>query len=264
MKILAELFRRQPTLATAAQICLIAVLPCLLAMWVDARLINGISVWIKPAKFFVSLALYYATLAWFFGYLPQAAQASRGGHFVIRAALIAGLLEMAWLIAAAVVGVPSHFNRQSLVWGVLYPAAGIAATMLMLAVLVQGVMISRDRSVNLPPAFRRSLVLGAGLSFAVTLITAAVLSSGTGHWVGGTPSDAAGLPLVGWSRTGGDLRVAHFFALHLHQALPLAGWAIVWSQLPRALAAVHLSAVLMVGWVGFTFVQALQGRAVLG
>ena len=127
-----------------------------------------------------------------------------------------------------------------------------------------GLRTSMRQQCVLPPAFRRSLVLGAGLSFTVTLITAAVLSSGTGHWVGGTPSDAAGLPLVGWSRTGGDLRVAHFFALHLHQALPLVGWAIVWSQLQRALAAVHLSAVLMVGWVGFTFVQALQGRALMG
>ena len=256
----SELQRRQPLLATAAQICLITILPCLLAMLVDVRLVNGISVWIKPAKFLLSLALYYATLAWIFGYLPRAAQGSRGGLFVIRAALIAGLLEMAWLIAAAVAGVPAHFNRESLVWALLYGAAGVGATTLLLAVLVQGVMIARDRSVDLQPAFRRSLVLGAGLSFAMTLATAFVLASGIGHWVGGTPSDAAGLWLMGWSRTGGDLRVAHFFALHLHQALPLVGWAIVRGGLPRPMVAVHLSAVLMVGWVIFVFVQALQGR----
>ena len=65
---------------------------------------------------------------------------------------------------------------------------------------------------------------------------------------------------MGWSRTGGDLRVAHFFALHLHQALPLVGLAIVRGGLPRPMVAVHLSAVLMVGWVIFVFVQALQGR----
>ena len=47
---------------------------------------------------------------------------------------------------------------------------------------------------------------------------------GPGHWVGGLRSDEHGLPLVGWSTTGGDLRVPHFFATHLMQALPLTGW----------------------------------------
>ena len=251
--------RRQPMLATAAQICLIAVLPCLLAAWVDPRTVNGISAWIKPAKFFFSLSVHYATLAWFFGYLPRAAQAGRAGRFVIAAPLAAGALEMAWLLAAAVFGVPSHFNRSSLVWELAYVGAGLGAVTLLLAVLVQGLMLARDRQVPLAPAFRRALVLGALLSFAATLVTAGVLSSGLGHAVGANSGDAGGLPLMGWSRTAGDLRVAHFFALHLHQALPLVGWAVVRSGMRHAMLAVHGAAAVMLAWVVFTFVQAQMG-----
>jgi hypothetical protein len=73
---LAELERRQPQLASVARLFLLAAIPCLIAMIVDSRTVNDVSGWIKPTKFFVSLALYFATLAWYFGYLPQTAQRS--------------------------------------------------------------------------------------------------------------------------------------------------------------------------------------------
>jgi hypothetical protein len=69
---------------------------------------------------------------------------------------------------------------------------------------------------------------------------------------------------MGWSRSGGDLRVAHFFALHLHQALPLAGWLIVAGGMRRPLAAVHGAALAMLAFTAFTFVQALSGQPFLG
>lgn len=50
------LYRRQPQLTTAAAISLVAILPCLMALLLDTRTVNGISVWIKPTKFFISFA----------------------------------------------------------------------------------------------------------------------------------------------------------------------------------------------------------------
>ena len=52
----------------------------------------------------------------------------------------------------------------------------------------------------------------------------AISRSGAGHWIGGDQTDATGLPFFHWSTTGGDLRVAHFAALHLMQAVPLIAW----------------------------------------
>ena len=46
--------------ATVALLSLAMV--CLLAGTLDERLFNGVSVWAKPSKFAVSLALYFVTL----------------------------------------------------------------------------------------------------------------------------------------------------------------------------------------------------------
>ena len=254
---LAELERRQPQLASMARLFLLAAIPCVIAIMVDPRTVNDVSGWIKPTKFFVSLALYFATLAWYFGYLPEAAQRSYAGRFVIWAAIIAGALEMTWMVAAATNGVPSHFNREA-AWAVAYSAAGVGAVTLMIAVLVQGVLLARDRVVRIAPAFRLSLVLAAIVSFAATVFIAMTMASGNGHWIGGVRSDAGGLPLLGWSRTGGDLRVAHFWALHAHQLIPLAGWLVVRSGMRWQRSAVLAFAVAYAGLIAFTFVQALQ------
>lgn len=255
-----ELRRRQPALATMALLFALAIVPCLIALAVDTRTVNDISVWIKPIKFLLSLAVYYATLAWCFGFLPAAAQQTRAGRFVIVVPLVAGVLEMAWLLAAAVMGVPAHFNRASVAWAVAYGVAGVGAVLLLVAIFVQGRMIARDRTVEVAPAMRRALVLGATLSAAATLVSAGVLSSGSGHWVGGPASDAGGLPLIGWSRQVGDLRVAHFFALHLQQALALVGWALARSRWAERTRLVDIAAAAMLAFTIFTFVQALAGR----
>lgn len=257
--VLAELERRQPQLASAARLFMLAAIPCLIAMLVDPRTINDVSGWVKPTKFLASLALYFATLCWYFGYLPQTAQRSAAGRFVIWAAIIAGTLEMTWLIAAAMHGVPSHFNRAPM-WSIAYSAAGAGAVTLMIAVLVQGVQLARERTVQLAPAFRLSLVLAAVISFAATIYVAMTLASSNGHWIGGVRSDAGGVPILAWSRTGGDLRVAHFWALHAHQLIPLAGWLIVRTGMRWQRTAVLAYAVAYLGLIAFTYVQALQGR----
>ena len=259
---LAELERRQPQLASVARLFLLAAIPCLIAMMVDSRTVNDVSGWIKPTKFFVSLAFYFATLAWYFGYLPQTAQRSYAGRFVIWAAIIAGTLEMTWMVAAATNGVPSHFNRDG-VWATAYSLAGMGAVTLMVAVLVQGLQLARDRVVRIAPALRLSLVIGAILSCAATVFIGMTLASGDGHWIGGARSDAGGLPLLGWSRTGGDLRVAHFWALHAHQFIPLAGWLVVRTGMRWQRSAVLVFAAAYIGLIAFTFMQALQEQPFL-
>jgi hypothetical protein len=123
----------------------------------------------------------------------------------------------------------------------------------------QGVLVARQPAGVLAPALQRAITLGAVIAFAGTLVTAGYLSSANGHWVGGTSSDAGGLPLTGWSRDGGDLRVAHFFALHAQQALPLLGVVLVRLGRPDATRVVWVGAAGYVALIVFTFVQALAG-----
>lgn len=248
----------QPHLAAGALLSLLALVPVLIALSIDTRTVNDIDVWIKPAKFLVSFVVYLGTLAWVFGQLPRAVQESRSGRAIIRIALGACLLESLWLIGAAVAGVPAHFNRISLFWSAAYSAAGVVAVTMLAMILWQGLLVARQPRGAIAPALKAAIVLGAVIAFAATLVTAGYLSSGTGHWVGGTRSDAAGLSLLGWSRDGGDLRVAHFLALHAQQALPLLGVLLVALRRPQATTAVWLGAAVYVALIAFTFVQALS------
>src|SRR5690606_5801344 len=125
-------------------------------------------------------------------------------------------------------------------------------------------MIARDRTMPIAPALRWGIVAGAVIAFVATLITAGYMSMNGGHWVGGIASDANGLPLFGWSRTGGDLRVAHFFALHAQQAMPALGLIAVALGRPSSRGAIAAGAVAYLGLIAFTFVQALRGVPFLG
>jgi hypothetical protein len=82
----------------------------------------------------------------------------------------------------------------------------------------------------------------------------------TGRWVDGVRNDSHGIPLMGWSGVGGDLRVPHFFALHVMQALPVLGLAADRWAKGRAKAVVMAGVGVWIAIVIGTFVQALNGE----
>ncbi len=254
---------RQPKLAAFGLLFVLTAIPLVAAGLIDPRTVNGVSVWVKPVKFLLSIALYLWTLAWFIGYLGPRSRQSLAGRYVVHGTVLFTTLELAWIIGMSVAGQPSHFNRASPAGAFLYGLAGLVAVGLTASMLVQGVQLARDRTVALAPAFRLALVLGSLLGGVGTLVFAGVLASGQGHWVGGIASDAAGLPLLGWSRTGGDLRVAHFWATHAQQLVPLAGAVLARVAGRWALPATALAALAYAAFTVFTFAQALGGHPFL-
>ncbi len=258
---LSAFVRREPAFAATTVFLIAMMLPTGLALVLDARLLNGVNVWIKPLKFEISLAVYLGTLAWFANFLPQRLLQSVRYRLLSWAVVIAVAAEMLWIGGAAHLGIASHFNVATPAMQALYPLMGLLAIIITMPSLVYGLALLRHRDSGLAPAFRLSLVIGLVLTFVLTVLVAGFMASGTGHGVGGSGSDAGGVPFLGWSRDGGDLRVAHFFASHGMHFIPAIGYAAARSLRPRvAQTAVILASALFVGFVAYAFVEALQGK----
>jgi hypothetical protein len=262
-----QLLRDQTAVAIALGTMLFcaALLPVTGAAYLmDERLVNGINVWTKPLKFEFSLAVHFVTLALMLGLLTQAARGSRLVGWTLYAAAVSCVAELGYIALQSARGRASHFNADTPIEAALYNIMGIGALILTIAPIVVGIQIWRNGRAEIGEGLHRGAVLGLVLGGMATIFTAGFLSSSfiveTGRWVNGVRNDAGGIPLMGWSGTGGDLRVPHFFALHLMQVLPVLGlMADHWAK-GRSLAIVYAGVGVWLVIVAGTFAQALNGN----
>lgn len=260
---LKTLLGAEPALTILGLLLLVLLAPTIFAGLIDGRMTNDVTVWSKPVKFQVALAVYVLTLAVFARWLPADTQRKRWYRIYIGAVIGAILLEMIWLMGAAANGVPAHFNKTP-VGEAIYMSMGGLAVLLTSASAVYAWQIARNGQTELPPVVKESIVVGLALVLPLTVITAGTMSAFDGHWVGGVRSDAAGLAIFGWARDGGDLRVAHFFSTHAMHFLPVAGLASLAIFGHEERRPIRIATLLFLALVAFTFVQALSGRPFLG
>ncbi|QEE47335.1 hypothetical protein FVA81_23210 [Rhizobium sp. WL3] len=241
--------------------------PSLLALGLDDRLINDISVWSKPLKFQASLILMLATLFFLLSLIEARTRAGRGVWLASLVAVITATGEILYITLQAARGRASHFNDSTPVEAMAYSVMGAGAALLVLSSMVIGVYILLRPRPDAPTALRLGGGWGLLLGSVATLFSAFALGSGAidgpGHWVGGIKTDIGGLPLFGWSRSGGDLRVPHFFATHIMQALPILGLGLDRFAPRFARPGIAIGALVSLAVVGATFIQAVQGRPFL-
>jgi len=248
-----------PTLTAIGLAMVVSLALTLPALALDPRQFRGESVWLKPVKFQMALAIYLLTLAWFSRWLPEAVLAGRRMRIFLSAVAFGTVAEMLWIGGAAMFATASHYNSNPAMYAI-YALMGAVAVLLTTVSLVFGMAFWRDRSGTLAEPLRLSLALGLILTFALTLPAAGTLSGLPGHFIG-TPVTGDAVPVMGWSREVGDLRLAHFLATHALHAVPLAGLAAQ-AVLPRGLAsgAVWGAAGLYAALTALAFVLALMGR----
>ncbi|HZF95228.1 MAG TPA: hypothetical protein VEZ20_10210 [Allosphingosinicella sp.] len=258
--LLAEIVERQRMLAFYGLATLLLALPVLALIPLDDRTLHGVSVWMKPAKFLVSIGIFTLTAAWFYGYVRPERRRSPMMRRTAWTIVVASALELAYIGWKASQGQDSHFNMGTPVAALMYGLMGVAAVVLVGTTLPLAWEIARRPLPGLATDFVAAVVTGLALTFLLGGGLGGYMSSGTGHDVG-----AAGghFPVFGWNRLGGDLRVAHFFGIHAEQAIPLLAF------LAGGLAARLRWAVLAGGtalYVAVTlgvFFQAVAGRPFL-
>jgi hypothetical protein len=253
----------------------------------DPRTIGGAPAWLKPTKFAVSITVYTFTLLWLLGHVRQEA---RWRARLVRATgwvvLVVFAVEWVAIVGQVLRGTTSHFNFATPFDAALYSAMGVAINVLMGANVVVVVLLLTQRFAS--PAFGTSLrwglaitVLGMAQAILMTLPTAQQLAGWQeggpitvigAHSVGAPDGAAAegsgavaGLPVVGWRRDVGDLRVGHFVGLHALQVLPLVG-AVLQRRRLRERQRAGLVHVAGAGYLGLTALvtwQALRAQPLL-
>jgi hypothetical protein len=250
----------------AAIICALAI-PSVAALFIDVRQLNDVSVWDKPLKFEASFALHFVTLGLLASLFTPQAAAKKIVRLAYQISAAAAVPDMAYIALQAARGRASHFNSATEIEYIMYCAMGVAGLLIVLSSFAIGYALLNGAKPETGRGLRLGAAWGLMLGSIATLIVPGIMSlgviDGQWHWVGGIHSDAGGLPLTGWSRTGGDLRVPHFFATHMMQALPLLGLVVDHYAKQRAALIVAIGAVGMIAAVALTFAQAVCGHPFL-
>jgi hypothetical protein len=273
-----EAWRRNPPLVALVLAMLIVAGVALLGLVVDPRVITGAPAWMKPLKFAVSIAIYGATLLWMLRFIPDRPR--------LVAAISWGVflgfgIEMVLIVMQVLRDTTSHFNVATPFDAAVFTAMGAAISAMWLLNAIVAFLLARRRFAEAPIVWGVRLGLIAGLlgmavAFLMTQPTpeqaAQLAATGSASIVGAHAVSVAdggpGLPVVGWSTVGGDLRVPHFVGLHGLQVLALLGLALARfaparlpmrdrSRLVGIAAAFWIALTLLLTW------QALRGQSVI-
>lgn len=222
----------------------------------DNRVLLGAEVWLKPLKFSLSFSLYAGAMAWILGQFREP-MLRRTGWVIVATSSI----EMFIIAMQAGRGVRSHYNDDSVFDETLFEFMGLTIIVLWVATLFIAVRFLRE------PGANRTLATAIRLGLAISLFGMAigvVMIAHNAHTVGAADG-GAGLPLLGWSTSHGDIRASHFVGLHALQLLPLLAALLSTTTLQedrrtrvvRVVAAGYAALVAVLLW------QALRGQALV-
>jgi hypothetical protein len=272
-------FKLNRPLTILGLIMLLILAATRVGLLLDHRVITGAPAWLKPAKFAFSISIYCFTFAWLLRFIENHRRLVR---LAANVTVISVAVEMIAISIQAARGTTSHFNVSTPFNSFVWTTMGTVILLVWAVNLVLAIMLIRQRMPD--RAFAWSLRLGVLVSFigmAVAFLMvrptpaqAATFANHAPHIVGahsvGVPDGGPGLPIVGWSTVGGDLRIAHFVGIHALQVLPFLGWLLAQRKnrfVPfderHRLGIVLTSGLTYLGFVLLLVWQALRGQSVI-
>jgi hypothetical protein len=248
-----------------AVVCVVVAV-ALIPLWMlDSRELLGVSVWEKPIKFYVSVAIFSITYSWLSSFL------TRGGRWVKLAGLVIALslaVEIVIILAMAAIGTTSHFNVSTptaiVIWSLM--ATFISIVLFSTLFLSITILFQKQQEFNLKLTLTLgslNTAIGMGLAYLMTWPTANQLANYQGiagaHAVG-VSDGGPGLPFLGWSTVAGDLRVGHFFGLHSIQVAAILLAVTLLLPIAFRVPLVIVGNLTWLGFVGLVTWQSLRAE----
>ncbi|GAC1373083.1 MAG: hypothetical protein PVS3B1_25200 [Ktedonobacteraceae bacterium] len=269
-----------PALTLFGIAMLITTILTLVGIFVDSRIVTGSPVWVKPAKFAISTAIYAFTLVWLVRFVQGHPRLVR---IVTSVTTFTFVAEMVIIIFQAARGTTSHFNVSTQFDAALYAIMAISIVILWFVTLLAAVLMQLQRFTDstLAWALRLGLfiaLIGMALAFLMTarptaaqqaMIAAGHVPPSIGAHSVGVVDGGPGIPFLGWSTIGGDLRIPHFFGLHGLQVLIIIGLLLLQIGKRWGLDQFHQVAFVWTtatGYLGFVALltwQALRGQSII-
>ncbi len=235
----------------------------------DSTVVNGVSVWDKPAKFALSFLAFGPALLWLFSHM-EPTKVIRRCLGVLGWSMVA---EIVLIFTQSARGTASHFNKATALDSAIYRGMSVGVGIFALAGIITGVVLARKQlgTNALALATKLAVVMmtaGGMLGFAMTRTMEGQVDGGDtiGSHTVGAADNGVGIPFLGWSTEFGDLRVAHFLGLHSLHFIPLAALLIMWLARRETVnlndkgqrRVTALTAVAYGGLIVTTFIQALR------
>ncbi|MEM1121140.1 MAG: hypothetical protein AAGJ18_11880 [Bacteroidota bacterium] len=190
----------------------------LIGMLVDNRQLLGENVWLKPAKFAVSIPIYCITIALLLSIYPYTFKIKKRISRLIGWVLI---LEVPLIMIQAYRGVRSHFNTTTALDGIIFGSMGLLI-LINTIVLFYMMWTAFTKDFNASKLMQRAVQFG-WIGMIVSIVAGQQMLAARGHSVG-IPDGGAGIPITHWSTEGGDWRAVHFLGMHGMQILPLMAY----------------------------------------
>lgn len=243
-----QLKARNESLFYFGLICFVlSIIFLVFTRWSNVQ-VYGVNAWNKPLKFALSIGLYAWTMAWYCHYLPH----FRVDFFNWAIIILLGF-ELVYIAIQAARGQTSHYNLSTPLYGALFAAMAFAASLVTIYTAYIGLLFFANSFPALPDyyvwAIRMSIII-----FVVFSFQGFMMGSRLSHSVGAL-NDNSNIWVMGWSRTVGDLRVAHFIGMHALQVLPVLSFYLL-KNTKLTFAVFILYGLLAL----FTLVQALQRK----
>ncbi|MBM3429144.1 MAG: hypothetical protein FJX95_10220 [Bacteroidetes bacterium] len=211
--------------------------------------VYGVNAWYKPLKFALSTCTYAWAMAWYCAYLPE----FNIKLFNVSVIVLLGF-EIVYIALQAAKGQLSHYNTSTPMHAALFSMMAIAATLVTLYTAYVCMLFFSGNFDQLPDYYVWSIRLALVL-FVIFSFEGFAMGARLSHTVGAI-NDNSNWFILGWSKTFGDLRVAHFIGMHALQVLPIASYYLL-KNTKLTIAFSLLYGLLALS----TLIQALKGKS---